>query len=694
MTTPMSASTGNELESEELGLIEDLLLELHDSRADATAVEHITRRLCVAILRANHRPANEWIANPNRAVTAPNTDRRVKQLAAAVFLRALAKSERIWDSQFKADVFKLFDSIFEIELYRSLKIVPTTQAFDKQAKLVHALQQLETQLQSVVSSFVSLAAFPSARQHLMQALNSAIAKAVVWQFVALEYVGPRLEAVCRGVTDYQAALGAQKYHALEKARELVQGYSSDLDVIEGAYAEVLHSFVSRIDEMIAVDFDNSSYSKPAQLVIRPSPKKYPLDSVGGNFGVLVTIENMGSGRAFDLRIEFDVSDNLRQSDSDRYVGDLDAGEVLQDVELPVSVLASESFGIVGGVLHWSNFNRTVESVNFELELVAQRVDLNWSELEARDPYSTEPVVNPDELVGRTEQLKQLLARLGAARMGSFYIFGQKRVGKTSLVYALAARLHEAHVKDFFVFYLDAGDYVHPHAGDSVERLGERLCEEIKAADKRFSKLKTPRFDKALSPLDKFLREALEKVPQSRFVFILDEFDQLPTEVYRRGHVGDAFFLTLRSLSAKPYCGFVLVGGEKMELIVSSQGEQLNKFQGLRLDYFSRDTHWTDFEELIRRPVKDALDFSDEAVKEAYDQSAGNPYFAKLICDTLFRLLVQRRDSSVTRREVAEAAGATRVAAGANVFQHFWEDGILEPTGDREEERSIQRRRVL
>ena len=42
-----------------------------------------------------------------------------------------------------------------------------------------------------------------------------------------------------------------------------------------------------------------------------------------------------------------------------------------------------------------------------------------------------------------------------------------------------------------------------------------------------------------------------------FVFLFDEFDELPQELYARDDVGNAFFLTLRSLTSRPRIAMLL-----------------------------------------------------------------------------------------------------------------------------------------
>jgi hypothetical protein len=131
----------------------------------------------------------------------------------------------------------------------------------------------------------------------------------------------------------------------------------------------------------------------------------------------------------------------------------------------------------------------------------------------------------------------------------------------------------------------------------------------------------------------------------------------------------------------------------MRYAFDCQGQALNKFQMIRVDYLDRSKHWTDYQDLITRPTNNWLQFSDSALVTIYSESAGNPYYTVLICRSLFTLMVSRRDSYVTEREAEEAVTLAIDEASTVNFQHFWDDAIIE-TGVQAEEVSMRRRYVL
>lgn len=77
----------------------------------------------------------------------------------------------------------------------------------------------------------------------------------------------------------------------------------------------------------------------------------------------------------------------------------------------------------------------------------------------------------------------------------------------------------------------------------------------------------------------------------------------------------------------------------------------------------------------------------------HDVTAGNPYFTKLVCRTVLEQAIKKRDCCITSQEIDGGVKKAVEQADRNTFQHFWEDGILEP-GTKGTEKSIRRRKIL
>ncbi len=615
-----------------------------------------------------------------------------RRFIAVCLLRLLGVRSFFDHGELRQKAIGLFDDVFANDIYRSLGITVKHQTFEKLVRLEGLASQAELELKLDIESWSSLAVVSNFRQRFMARFNNSLTKAIVWPFLPKQLTSARLDEVFAVAIDYLRETGTGLLQALEKLRDTVITFRTEAQQFGTRYSiDFLAAVADKLLAFCEIHFADNPISKPATITIEKSEKKYPLHLPGQAIRLAVLVRNTGPGHAFDVFVRLTEATDVTIARHETYMGHLEQASV--GLEIPGTVAVACSSTLISVVVQWRNYDGTGGESEFTFELAGQRSDVPWEQLARQEPYSTEPVSTEAELIGRQDILNDLLARAQASSVGSSYVFGQKRVGKTSLVQTLKTELNKIYPRNYAVVFLEGGDYVHPDPTRTVEGLGRRLCMELQQMDARLSYITIPEFQGALSPISEFLSAVIRVAPDLRVLIILDEFSELPLDLYKRGTVGDAFFLTLRSISGKPAFGFIIVGGEKMELILSCQGEALNKFQAVRIDYFDKEKHWPDFQSLVRRPVEDWLEISDEALITLYDLTAGNPYFTKLICGTIVKLMLDRRDSHVTSYEVEESTRISLQRAGSKSFAHYWDDGIF-AGGERKEEISILRRKIL
>ncbi len=325
-------------------------------------------------------------------------------------------------------------------------------------------------------------------------------------------------------------------------------------------------------------------------------------------------------------------------------------------------------------------------LEYGFEVAAQREDLNWDEVEGAEPYSLEAVESSDELIGREEELNRLLRLTRLKTVGSGFIYGHKRVGKTSLANAVAERLESDPDSNWVVISKGSGDYVGKDAHSTLRNLGDVLARAMNASIPILRDVPPPDFTNGLAPLSGLVERALA-TDGLRLLFILDEFDDLPPDLLKRTDLSASLFLPLRQISSQSGCGFLLVGGENMQRIVDVHGYRINKFRPIEVDSFDRSDA---FVHLITRPVQHWFTIGDAALNRLFEYSAGNPYFAKLLATELFSFMVEHHYSDASEIEVETAIDNTLRNIRANSFAHFWTDGLVEKSGDAEQQRRIRR----
>lgn len=637
-------------------------------------------------------PENINLREYTRSILDDTGSIRKSRLLSACFLRLLPVNamRMLHDNPWRPRIISLLD-ISISDVYDKLHIEKKLQAHEKIRPLIEAVEHCDKDFESALKSLTSLELLKRHRTKTMKALNASQGQLLIKPFLPDSFDSRLTELYTRVNSYIEERQGLGVVDAYERAEEEIQAFI-ELTAEKGTLYSLHFSKLvgEKLSTLIKDDFSTNKAVQPAALMVRISDKKHPLHFSDYSIQLEFVIRNDGPGYANNVALEFVVDDTILGLVQDEVEFGRIAPLTEQVVDISAKVRRPVESATILMAVRWNNFDGNQIELPFEFFIYAQQKDVDWELLSKTDPYSLEPVTSFRDLVGRRDVLNRLIATASASSAGSSVIFGQKRVGKTSIAATLRSQLSE---QGYLVVFLEGGDYVQPSAQSTVACLGEVLATKIQKLDKRLSHIKIPAFDDALSPLAQFLDDVNDILPNRRLIIILDEFDELPASLYARGPIGDAFFLTLRSISSRQDIGILVVGGEKIRNIMDSQGDQLNKWNVIPVDYFDRSTDWIDFKELVQRPVTNSLEYTEDALVSLHEYTAGNPYFTKLICQNVFRTAIERRDCHITKREILDATKATVSEAKSNTFQHFWEDGILE-AGDRGKEKSVRRRKIL
>ena len=439
---------------------------------------------------------------------------------------------------------------------------------------------------------------------------------------------------------------------------------------------VLQTFLERIQ-------DRFSATIALALEGEELKKRYPLHEEDREIILSFPLRNFGPGRAIDVRVTCEDSDAFVEMDSMAIsLGNVATGDFEVNYTCRIIQRCNELNFIIR--VEWGEIasNRRREDVFF-VQVLAQEPDIQWSELQYSSPYSTE-VAEGDSFLGREDKVTQLAGKILRTPMEPFYVTGQRRVGKTSLAKATADFASEkAREFSLHVHYLLWGSVASVDPTSSLRRLGEGIHAFVAKEMPEDVEVPDGDYYGSLSDLLSLARAAAEVVPGKRFLIILDEIDELPSELYVSGDLASTFFGNLRALSREKNIGFILVGGENMPYMMDRQGQRLNNFFRVNLSSYDRGSEWQDFGLLIQAPTEGLLHWHEEAVSKVYNITNGNPYFAKLLCGSIFDKAVRDRDADITAREVKIAVEAAITGLGANSFVHLWQDGISRPEAERE-----------
>jgi hypothetical protein len=658
------------------------------SRSDSETA-HYLDILGSAILRASG-VARERGERPMDCVFG---ETRCDAIATASLLRMLVLDDGLFENQqLRSRTFALFDRQLASRLYARLNLSVKSQTFEKRDALRSATESHETALLSHVESLHSLTAVAAFRQRLFQLFKDQYTQVCMAPFLP-PTVNQQLLSELLGATD--ACVAADDEHLLlevERATQLLDSAEAEVVAFPTSYCQSLLGVLQgQLRDLLARHVRERGLADPASIKIELRPKSYPLRVEGAAVVLRIDVRNGGPGHATDLELTVEGHQLVVFDQEIVRLGRLQPGS--EEVHLRGRVCKGGDSDAILIRLSWRNPDGATNSVEEILELKAQTREVPWERLEYQQAYSLDPVKEASQFAGRKTILRELSKIVLGNEPGNFTIDGQKRVGKTSLAYALRDAVAAVRPEVYGFIFLECGDFNLNTAEDTLARLGTRICEMVKDDTPAARDIEIPNLGQGLAPLTDFFEEVGRRTPERRFVVVLDEFDAMPhPELYDLGRIGSTFFQTLRSLGGKPNLAFGLIGSERMVPVLNAQEQHVNKFRRVQVDYFD-DAQREDYALLVREPVKEWLEVDDSAIRQLYQDSAGNPYITKAVGITLFDRAIAARDCDVRVDDVREATTAAIPQLGARAFAHFWDDGI---SGDPEQQRfvSLTRRRVL
>ncbi|MDQ3706642.1 MAG: ATP-binding protein [Chloroflexota bacterium] len=419
---------------------------------------------------------------------------------------------------------------------------------------------------------------------------------------------------------------------------------------------------------------NAKYPILKVQAVKPLPSP-----VNGEQILEVQISNRGKGLAeeCDLHIELQDSNEVTTYIESHFLGRLDPDEQ-RIARIPLLRIEREAPLKIKYHLEW--VERESEKQQDGRLTVEQQPAIDWTELEYMvTPYRIQSIKDPKGLKGREDDLRRL--RLGFQGRGSFMITGQKRVGKTSLVQVFLAELSRS--TSALPIYVNIGEISAVGDNEDLGRLGHDLAERIlEAYQTRFEEranVELPpvtEFRDGFNPtFTTFMRHFSVKHPL-QIALVIDDFNDLPTQLFT-GSTGRIFFSALRALIDSGI-SFFFVGSERLPSIIQEQSQRLNQVNSLILDYLDRVA----LVKLIREPTTDYITVSDDAIDEVALWSAGNPYFATMLCINIWVRVLERRDRWIVRHDVREVAEALASNSTRTSYEHFWSDSPKEEDDER------------
>ena len=491
----------------------------------------------------------------------------------------------------------------------------------------------------------------------------------------------------------------EKYQHFEENRSKFESYL--LLLSENTNHYYVNNFYSPLAEALFHKFKEDcsiKEEKKGHLSVSDVKRKYNFKaSYNDNISIHFELVNEGEGLAKDIEVQI-VENESFSSNNPRKIEALQPNEKRSfDLVVKVKTETSENAKISLNLI-WTDLSGGNNTIKQELIIQAQSENIDWSELRKSSIYGFRKIKEEGELFGRKDTLDKLKNNIKGSLIQSYKLFGQKRVGKSSIVMTLKNMIKDE--ENLIVVYHTLTGAADPIV--ALNNLGSNLCEDIEFAieDKELDnknellKITHEEFRGSLNPLVKYIKRLLRKNDELKFIFIIDEFDQLNDKFFLPGEFGRAFSLSIgKTLNGYENLGFILVGSENMDLL-NYQEINYNEFRSIRVDTFDLDSDYDEYKNLITNPVYPYIDYSENSIKLIHQYTNGNPYFTNIICKIILNKCLDYNNAEIHSDDVIWAVNNSIKSEQKSTFAHFWEDGLTDDTLEKREKLSDIRRRIL
>ncbi|MCF8240759.1 MAG: ATP-binding protein [Melioribacteraceae bacterium] len=675
--------------------IEKSLIELRDGKL--TALDKFTKLVSqdLNIPIILYEPIN-LIKSVNR-----NTD--LMMLSFYLYRLIINCSDCIWtDRALRVEIFKLLNN--------SLSAI-----FNKAG--VHENDNLLTQLQKLVQfdrKLLESFGFPDENFHdinnIKRYMGHVLRNLKEYSAAALIQCHPKQELFnidriqdffndVISVLSSKSSEGSDRIQAISDVHSKLNDLLKSIEMMNSPYLKKLFSKeLNKIKDLVEGAEEYKKVSKKALLELNYAKnRKFPLHLIKKNFYIKFIIENKGEGIAINCRLKLETKSKEIKilSESIPFGKVLPGSRIEYNIEIIVrrKVKKDPELNVI---LMWENYQGKLFNDIRSIRLEAQREDINWEKIKFQKPYSLSFVEEEHELIGRAEILDNLMRKFGDLPLESCIITGQKRVGKTSL-----AKILEKRIKNYddntITCYSMVGEHRKTSAAEFIDSLTNKIVEQIinhnLVSD---TKTELPKLDATLIPLINFIKRLVEENSQIKFVIFIDEFDEIPSDLYEYNQTSDSFFHNLRSIADNKNVAFVLIGGENM-IQLHQTTDRINQFTTFQVTYFDKENYWKDFCSLVTKPIKDFnLEFSPNAIDLVYQYSEGNPFYTKFICREIFNYICTQKISYIHSDEAIDGINKTLSVLDLQNINHIWKDGLIAKSNEAGKRDTIetQRRRFL
>ena len=286
-----------------------------------------------------------------------------------------------------------------------------------------------------------------------------------------------------------------------------------------------------------------------------------------------------------------------------------------------------------------------------------------------NPYiAGNPVTGTEMFFGREDVfdfVRQTL--MGQHRDNVIVLYGQRRTGKTSVLYQMRSHIGAR--------YLCVFTDLHGFALEGISGFLWELANHILRVLRREYQIELPRLNRLefmVDPRDffenEFLNQVWSAIGDRHLLLMLDESVRLEEQV-RAGKLEQEIFEYMRHLMQHyDRLNFLFSLGSGLEEMEKEYSFLFSVGLYKKISFLDHDAATA----LITLPAKDYYQVESTALERILQITSGHPYYAQLLCHSLFNRWQHQQVPCMEAQDVEEILDEV-VERGLAVLKHIWEE---------------------
>lgn len=463
-----------------------------------------------------------------------------------------------------------------------------------------------------------------------------------------------------------------KYNEIDKITDKTQYYSILLTKIEQASNTInglkYRNYAKRLKHMISA-WRTLAIQESSNLINEPNlVVKFQNNEMKREGTIFVEIHNKGNGIAENVKITINIhgkgvvkDGSLREIESVR-------GNDRVPLSFECVMNECDDFEVEFFVEYMDITGRhhaTLPSPKTVMKVVTEKQNFR----RINNLYSLNAVNTPKQFFGRKKIIHDIYENCYSVETNNLLVIhGMRRVGKTSILNFLKNTLKEDTIP-VFVDLQETGAY-NSMSSLIYSTFAKGIYEALMDHDIQIKEPTLELFvEEPLLTMDHYLDDIKAAIGEKKIIIMLDEFEELLVGI-NEGRYPRQLLGWLRSkIQHRMELKFIIAGADKvLEMIFDYAQTIYNMSISIPVSFLEKE----DAMDLITKPLAGIANFNDSSVERIYHLTNGHPYYTKILCSQIVRLLNQEKRNNIYLADVERVAENIASDTQSPYFKDLWD----------------------